>query len=69
LEDEFIKKYLYDYIQMVKVRRRDIDKFIWDKLSDVLDEKKKKNKIKNLLQDLRKDKKIHSPQFGIWESI
>ncbi len=54
---------------MVKVRRRDIDKFIWDKLSDVLDEKKKKNKIKNLLQDLRKDKKIHSPQFGIWESI
>jgi ATP-dependent DNA helicase RecG len=67
LEDEFVKKYLFDYINMGKVNRKDIEKFIWNKLPDVLDDKKKKNKIKNLLQDLRKEGKIYSPEYGIWE--
>ncbi|MBW8334942.1 MAG: putative DNA binding domain-containing protein [Prolixibacteraceae bacterium] len=66
LEDEFIKKYLFDYIKMGKVSRKDIDKFIWGKLPDVLDDKKKKNKIMNLLQELRKEGKITSPEYGIW---
>jgi len=69
LEDEFIKKYLYDYVKMGKVRRRDIDKFIWEKLPDVLDDKKKKNKVKNLLQELRIEGRIVSPEYGFWESI
>lgn len=52
---------------MDKVKRKDIDKFIWGKLSDVLDDKKKNNKIKNLLQELRKEGKIFSPEHGFWE--
>lgn len=67
LEDEFVKKYLLDYIKMGSASRKDIDKFIWGKLSDVLDDKKKNNKIKNLLQELRKEGKIFSPEHGVWE--
>ena len=52
---------------MGKVSRKDIDKFIWGKLPDILDDKKKKNKIKNLLQELRKEEKIFSPEHGVWE--
>lgn len=69
LEDDFIKKYLYDYIKMGKVQRKNIDKFIWEKLPDVLDDTKKKNKIRNLLQELRKEGKIHSPEYGLWETL
>ena len=67
LDDDFVKKYLYDYIKMGKVQRKDIEKFIWEKLPDILDEAKKKNKIKNLLQELRKDGKIQSLEYGYWE--
>ncbi|MDO9615036.1 MAG: putative DNA binding domain-containing protein [Bacteroidota bacterium] len=66
LEDEFIKKYLFNYIKMGKVSRKDIDKFIWGKLPDVLDDEKKRNKITNLLQALRKEGKISSPEYGMW---
>jgi ATP-dependent DNA helicase RecG len=66
LEDEFIKKYLLDYIKMGKVSRKDINKFIWGKLPDVLDDKRKRNKVMNLLQELRKEGKISSPEYGIW---
>ena len=67
LDDDFAKKYLFDYIRLGKVQRKDIDKFIWEKLPDVLNESKKKNKIKNLLQELRKDGKIKSSEYGFWE--
>jgi len=32
--------------------RRDIDQLLWDKLSDALDEDKKRNKIRGLLNNL-----------------
>ncbi len=67
LDDDFVKKYLYDFIKMGRVGRKDIDKFIWSKLPDVLNDEKKKNKIMNLLQELRKEGKIHSPEHGKWE--
>lgn len=67
IDDVFLKKYLFDFISMGKVQRKDIDKFIWEKLPDVLNETKKKNKIKNLLQELRVDEKIHSKAYGFWE--
>lgn len=51
---------------MGKVSRKDIDKFIWGKLPDVLDDEKKRNKITNLLQALRKEGKISSPEYGMW---
>jgi len=66
LEDEIVKKYLFDYIKLDKVSRKDIDKFMWNKLSDILDDKKKKDKIRNLLQKLRKEGKIYSPKYGLW---
>ena len=69
LDDDFIKKYLYDYIKLGKVQRKDIEKFIWEKLPDVLDETKKKNKVKNLLQEIRREGKIQSPEYGYWEVI
>lgn len=69
LDDEFIKKYLYDFIELGIVRRKDIDAFIWDKLPDVLDAQRKKNKIKNLLQELRREGKITSPKYGYWEIV
>ena len=52
---------------MDKVRRKDINKFIWGKFPDVLSDKKKKNKIKNLFQELRKEGKIFSSEHGVWE--
>jgi len=58
---------LYDFIKMGRVSRKDIDKFIWSKLPDVLDDEKKKNKIKNLLQELRKEGKINSHEHRIWD--
>ena len=67
LDDDFIKKYLYDFIKMGRVSRKDVDKFIWGKLPDVLDDEKKKNKIKNLLQELRKEGAIYSPEHGFWD--
>lgn len=69
LDDDFAKKYLYDYIKLGKVQRKDIEKFIWEKLPNVLDETKKKNKVKNLLQELRKEDKIQSLEYGYWEII
>ena len=49
--------------------RADIDKLLWDKLPDILDEKQKKNKINNLLSQLKKDmriKNIGSLKNSIW---
>ena len=69
LEDKSIKEFLFNYIKLGKVQRKNIEKFIWDKLSNVLDETKKKNKIKNILQELRKDGKIKSTERGYWQII
>ena len=51
-----------------KTQRSTIDDFVLDKLSNLL-ERRKKNKIKNLLQDLRKEGKVRSPEYGVWEVI
>ena len=38
--------------------RKDIDELLWNKLSDVLNEKQKKDKVTNLLAELRKKNEI-----------
>ena len=38
--------------------RADIDKLLWEKLPDILTDEQKKNKIGNLLTELRKEGKI-----------
>lgn len=59
-DDEYYKKMVVDYIKKFRsATRENIDKLLWDKLSDILDEHQKKNKIRNLLTALStKDKVI-----------
>ena len=59
-DDDYYKKMIIDYIKKFRsAKRQDIDKLLWNKLSDVLDERQKKNKIRNLLTALStKDKVI-----------
>lgn len=40
--------------------RKEIDELLWDKLSEALDDKQKKNKIANLLSDLRIEGRIYN---------
>jgi len=42
------------------MERKDIDELLWSKLPDWMDEKQKKNKIANLLAELRRDGKINN---------
>jgi ATP-dependent DNA helicase RecG len=57
--DSYYKDLILKYIKKWdEASRSEIDILLLDKLPDVLDEGKKKNKIKNLLQSLRKSNKI-----------
>lgn len=49
--------YIRDY---GSAKRADINKLLWDKLSDSLDDKKKYYKIGNLLNSLKRTGKIES---------
>lgn len=58
-DDEYYQKLILDYIKKFKsASREDLDKLLWNKLSDVFDETQKSNKIANLLTKLRRKKKI-----------
>jgi len=59
-DDEHYKKLVISYLKKyTSASRQDIDALLWSKLSDVLDDTQKKNKIRNLLTSLsRKDKII-----------
>lgn len=53
-DDQHYKRMVTDYIkQFGSAKRSDIDRLLLDKLPDVLDEKQKHHKIKNLLQSLK----------------
>lgn len=61
----FDKKYYLDLIlQAIKTHeamsRAEIDELLFDKLSDSLDELQKKNKIMNMIQELRRNGKIRN---------
>lgn len=67
LEDEYCKKMIVDYIKKFdSAKKIDLEKFLLDKLSGQLSEKQKKDKIKNLLQQLKNDGKI-KPEGKIWK--
>lgn len=54
-DDEFYKKLIADYLKEFKTAsREDIEKLLFDKLSDALDPKQKNDKISNLLTKLRR---------------
>lgn len=53
-DDQHYKQLIVEYLEKFEVAKRlDIDRLLLDKLPDVLDEKQKDNKIKNLLQALK----------------
>ncbi|MGV0939981.1 RNA-binding domain-containing protein [Empedobacter sp. UBA5987] len=59
----FDKQYYLDLIiksitQHKEVTRKDIDELLWKKLPDVMTEEQKKNKVGNLITELRKSGKI-----------
>lgn len=69
-DDEYCKKMILDYIiQWKSATRKQIDGLLWEKLSNVLDDKAKFFKITNLLQILRKEKKIYLSKGKKWELI
>ena len=55
IDDSYCRKIIVDYLlKFSEGMKSDFEKVLLDKLPDILDEQKKKNKIKNALQDLRK---------------
>jgi ATP-dependent DNA helicase RecG len=59
IDDEYSKKIILDYIKKFwKATRKDLERTLIVKLPDILSEQQKKDKIKNLLQSLKKSGKI-----------
>lgn len=55
VDEQHYKKQILEYLEVYKqAKRLDIDVLILDKLPDILDEKQKSNKVKNLLQAMRR---------------
>ena len=65
-DDQHYKQLIVEYLEKFGTAKRvDIDRLLLDKLADVLDEKQKHHKIKNLLQLLKKQGVIEN--FGrVW---
>jgi len=58
-DDDYYKNLILEYLSKWKeASRKQIENLLLDKLSDVLDDKAKSHKIKNLIQNLRKNNKI-----------
>ena len=54
-DDDFYKKTICDYLKKFdSAKRAELEQLLLDKLPDILDEQQKSNKVKNLLQSLRK---------------
>jgi len=67
-DDDYFKKLILEYItRQGKTRRKAIDNFIIPKLSTVLSDKQKKDKVTNYLSALRMNGKIESTAYAIWE--
>lgn len=67
LHDQHYKNLICEYIeQFGSAKRVDINKLLLDKLPDVLDQTQKQNKIKNLLQAMKKEGLIE-PEGKSWK--
>ena len=67
LDDDYYKKLILIALKQHKqMSRGEIDKLLLDKLPDVLDEKQKSHKVKNLLFYLRKEGKIKPVEGKRW---
>jgi ATP-dependent DNA helicase RecG len=69
-DDDYFRKLILEYIsKQGKTSRKAINKLIIPKLSAVLSEEQKKNKVKNFLTDLKKKRKIKSMPGYFWEIL
>ncbi|MFT5702691.1 MAG: ATP-dependent DNA helicase RecG [Rickettsiales bacterium] len=69
-DDEHFKKMIIQYLQKLgKAKRSAIDALIIPKLSTILSDYQKKNKVMNMLTSLRSEGKIKSTSHGTWELI
>jgi ATP-dependent DNA helicase RecG len=58
-DDDYYTKLIRDYlVNFRSATRREIDKLLWDKLSDALNHKQKQNKIGNLITSMRQAETI-----------
>lgn len=58
-DDDYYTKLIRDYlVKFGFATRKEIDKLLWGKLSEALDEKQKQNKIGNLITNMRRSGKI-----------
>lgn len=70
LDDEHYKKLIVEYLKKFgKSPRKNFEKFLWDKLPDILTETQKKNKVTNLLSALRIEGKIKNIDYSGWTLI
>jgi len=69
-DDAHFKEMIVGYLKkMGKTKRKTIDSLIIPKLSSVLTDSQKKNKVTNLLSSLRMEGEIKSLEYGTWEII
>ena len=65
-DDQYYKQLVVEYLQRFgSAKRLDIDRLLLDKLPDVLDQKQKDNKVRNLLQALKHEGLIE-PEGKSW---
>lgn len=69
-DDEYCKKMILDYlIRWKAATRKQIEGLLWDKISNVLDDKAKFSKVNNYLQSLRRGEKIILSKGKMWELL
>ncbi|MEI6436605.1 MAG: hypothetical protein WCP32_17395 [Bacteroidota bacterium] len=67
-DDDYCKDLIVEYLKKWKeASRKQIENLLWDKISDILDDKSKKNKIMHFLQSLRRNNKISLKEGKKWE--
>lgn len=67
IDDDYCRKVIVDYLnEFEEGKKVDFERVLLDKLPDVLDDEQKKNKIKNILQQL-KSKGIICPEGKVWK--
>ena len=71
LDDQHYKEMIIGYLKQFKeAKKRELTKFLLDKLPDILDEQQKQNKVRNILYTMStKDKSIvfsGTSQYGFW---
>lgn len=67
IDDDYCQKIILDYLKKFNVgSRADFEKVLLDKLPDVLSLDQKKDKIKNILQKMKRENKIKLGEYRQW---